>query len=283
MTMWKKLLTAAALTTAFASVPAHAAFLTNWYFQPDGTATTQTQINEYFDLVGPSFVSTTVPNGAGNFTFNEWGAVMATGHDGGAPGYNSFSGQVASLFTTNGSATLGGSILYQGGTINIWSNSSVTFGGTTGIYGVNPLGATLIGTFTPVSGNGLLQPTGIPNGQQTIQAAATFLAPGYWIAPNGSTDLSTLVPSGLLFGFATTNASVVGQPSTNQLSEIVTQFASGTYTGCLPGQAAPCDGTGNFIISNNGQYRLSVPEPGSLALFGLSVFLLGAFARRRVS
>ena len=68
--MWKKLLGIAALAGAFVSAPAQAAFLTDWYFQPNGTASTQTQINEYFDLTGPSYVSTTVPDGGGNFTFN---------------------------------------------------------------------------------------------------------------------------------------------------------------------------------------------------------------------
>ena len=279
--MWKKLLGIAALAGAFVSAPAQAAFLTNWYFQPDGTAATQTQINEYFDLTGPSYVSTTVPDGSGNFTFNEWGAVAVTGHDGGFPGnWNSYSGQVTSLFNTSGAATLGGNISYLNGTINVWANGTITYGTSAGIYGANT--GTLIGTFEPVTGGGVISPTGVPNGLQTITAQATFLDTGYWIGADGTTDLSTLIGgSPMLFGFATTNASVVGNPTTLVVNELAGQAAGETYTGCLPGAAAPCDGTGKFIIANNGQYRLSVPEPGSLALFGLSVVLLGAFARRR--
>lgn len=280
--MWKKLLGIAALAGAFVSAPAQAGFLTDWYFQPDGTAATQTQINEYFDLTGPSYVSTSVPDGGGNFTFNEWGAVVVTGHDGGLPGFNSYSGQVTSLFTTSGSASLGGAISYLNGTINVWSNGALTYGSTAGIYGANT--GTLIGTFEPVTGSGVISATGVPNGLQTITAQATYLDSGYWIGADGTTDLSSLIGgSPMLFGFATTNASVVGNPNQTVIDELATQAAGETYTGCLPGEvSATCtDGTGKFIIANNGQYRLSVPEPGSLALFGLSVVLLGAFARRR--
>lgn len=276
--MWKKLFGIAALAGALVSAPAQAGFLNNWYFQPDGTAGTQTQINEYFDLVGPSYVSTTVPSG-GNFNFNEWGAVKVAGHDG---GFNlNYTGQVTSLFTTSGTATLGGLITYQDGTINVWTNPDATvFGTTAGIYGANT--GTLIGTFQPVTGSGLISASGVPNGLQTITAQATYLDSGYWIGPDGTTDLSTLIGgSPLLFGFATTNASIVSNPNQTVVDELATQAAGETYTGCLPGAPAPCDGTGKFIISNNGQFRLSVPEPGTLALFGLSVVLLGAFARRR--
>ena len=280
--MWKKLLGIAALAGAFVSAPAQAGTIYDWYFQPDGTAATSTQINEIFDIVGPSYVSTTVPDGGGNFSFNEWGAVKVAGHDGFVPLGGGFSGQITSLFTTSGVATLGGGISYQGGRIDIWSNPTDVFATNTGTYGADQ--GTLIGTFMPVSGSGLILPTGIPNGMQTISAEATFLAPGYWIGPDGTTDLSTQVGgSPMLFGFATTNASVLNNPTDLMKSALAADWAGETWTGCLPGQAAPCDGTGKFIISNNGQYRLSVPEPGTLALFGLSVMLLGAFARRRMS
>jgi hypothetical protein len=291
MTMWKKLLTVAALSTAFASVPAHAAFLTNWYFQPDGTAGTQTLINEYLDIVGPSYVQTTTPV-AGAFTFNEYGAVHSVDHDGGTVYAGNFSstGEITALFSLQGSGTLGGAITFTGGAINIYSDvgrqdfGTATAPGT--IYGAN--NGTLIGTFDVVFGGGTIDPTGIPNGTETLAARALFLATGYWLGPDGTTDLSGLAgPTSPLFGFTTTNASRVGSTSDAVKSDIVGAFGgNATYTdpGCLPGEiTGSCTGDGAFVISNNGQERLTIPEPGSLALFGLSVFLLGAFARRRVS
>jgi hypothetical protein len=52
------------------------------------------------------------------------------------------------------------------------------------------------------------------------------------------------------------------------VNEIVGDFAGqlAGYTNVPPG---------DFIISNNGQFRLSVPEPGSVALYGIGLLALG--------
>lgn len=286
--MWKKLLTVAAMGTAFAAAPAHA-FLLNWTLDPDGAGGPSggTLISEFLDIVGPSYVETSVPNMAGQFTFNEFGAVGVAGHDGFQPiPFAAPGGDLAALFDISGNATLGGAVNYTGGTISVYSNVPATFATSAGTYGADT--GVLIGTFSPTTGSGLIDPTGIPNGVQTIAAMATFLAPGYFF--DGATDLSTLVGSGLVFGFATTNASYVVNPSALVTSELVGGGGtSGPFTNCLPGQVSgqgACTGltgAGSFIISNNGQYRLQVPEPGSLALVGLSILVLGAFTRRRMS
>lgn len=270
------LISAAAVSLAISAAPANA-FLLNWKFGFDGTGNiaTATTINEFLDVVGPSVITTTVPNGAGNYTFTENGAVNVVGHDGGVP----FTGttQIAALLNPiTGNANLGGAITYTGGTIDVYFNGSQTFATAAGTYGVNPGASTLIGTFTPVTGSGLVDLTGIPNGQQTISATASFLAPGFWWNSTG-TDLSTLLATNPVFGFATTNASFVN-PAT---ALVVSELGGGSVTNCLPGQGGACGGVGNFEISNNGQFRLSqVPEPGTLALFGIAMVGLG-FARRR--
>ena len=279
---FKGLVAATALAGAFAAAPAQAAFLENWFLDFDGAgAAGKTQINEFLDIVGPSVVTTTVPNGGGNFTFSEMGAVNVTQHDGGVPfGAVTANNQIAALFDISGNGTLGGTINYTGGTISVY-HSAGGFATAAGTYGVNPPGSQLIATFTPTIGSGLIDPTGIPNGQQTISAAATFLAAGFFFGADGTTDLSTLVggPTPLLFGFATTNASFVANPN----ALIATELGDGSVSNCLPGQiTATCSGAGEFVISNNGQFRLQViPEPGTLALLGISLLGLGLAYRRK--
>lgn len=282
--MLRQLLTTAAVSTALASAPAHA-FLLNWQLDPDGAAgtATKTTISEFLDIVGPSYVQTTVPNQTGQFTFNEWGAMYSPGHDG-LPGYDGFSGMLSALFTTTGNATLGGQINYTGGIFNVYTATPSTYATSAGIYGSDT--GTLIGTFSVFGGGGLIDPTGLPNGMQSLYAIATSLAAGYWFDSAGN-DLATMLSQGALeFGFATTNASRIANPTTLGISEIVNQYAGdATFTNCLPGEAPSlgnpdCTGNGEFMISNNGQYRLQVPEPGTLALMGLGLLGLG-FRRRQ--
>jgi hypothetical protein len=296
-TKLKALVAAVAIAGAVGANPAKAAFLENWFLDYNGGGNSLTKISEFLDIVGPSIVSTSVPV-AGAFTFTEKGAVSVPSHDGTKFFPEIATHQIAALFDLAGSATLGGTITYTSGTINVWSTPAPllsTFGGTGGTFGVNDagLGATLIATFTPVTGSGNLDATGIPNGTQTIAAEATFMAAGYFFAPDGTTDLSTLValPDPIIFGFATTNASRTLNPDPNVISELDPTPLS--FDNCLPGESifgapvsgAACTGAtgaGDFAIGNNGQFRLiTVPEPGVVALLGIALLGLGITSRRK--
>src|SRR5688572_14372996 len=284
---FKGLVAAVGVAGAFAAVPAQGAFLNNWFLDFDGAANPGglTEITEILDVVGPSVVKTNVPNAMGQFTFTEFGAIRVFGHDGGAAFDPLSIGQIAALFDIAGNGVLspaGGAVNYTGGAINVFFNPVVEFAGTDGTYGVNdPVTSTLIATFTPITGGGNIDPSGVPNGIQTITAAATFMAAGWFFSPDGSTDLTLSMgaPDPVLCAFATANASV-----TPAAANLISHQGLGALTQGLRGNStAPCTGAGNFAISNNGQFRLAVvPEPGTIALLKVALLGLGVVSRRKV-
>ncbi len=272
-TLLRKAAMTAAVTGALALPAAASAqvFLNDWFFDADGAgANAAVQINEYFDIVGNSYIQLT-PTGGSNFDFVDDGVFLVQGHDGGIP--ISFSNQITATFTAaQGTGSFGGPINFTPGfgTLNVYSDTNLNYGTTDGIYGAND--GTLIGTFVLSFGVGTVDPSGIPNGQLSLALQATSLTPGYFIGPDGTTDLSTLVADGLIFGFVTTNASFVDNPSATLVNEL----------GELIGGAVVNDvAAGSFIVSNNGQFRLStVPEPGVAALLGLGMLGFWAAGRR---
>jgi len=288
----KKLLVVAAFFGALVASSANAAFLTNWYFNPAGTGFAGgTKITEYLDINLSSLVNTTVPNMAGAFSFSEYGTFFSAGHDG-LPGYvnpvtmTNFlgAGQVTGVFSLSGTGVLSGAIAFApGGTIDLWASSATQpYGTAAGIYGADA--GTNFADLVVLAGGGSIDATGVPNGQQTLIAAITALTAGYWFDSSG-VDLSTIVPSlpPLLLGFTTVNASVTTTEIAAPFnSEMVSGLGASAYTGCLPGLVVgPCTGAGSFNLAANGQQRLAVPEPGSVALLGLVAIAVAGFSRRR--
>lgn len=257
-------------------------FLDNWYLDinKDGD---KVQVSQYLDFVGASYIKTTTnPGDPSSFTFTDNGFFVVQGHDGGASiqeGAPATWSEMTAMFTgATGSGTFGGPIDFDpGANLKLYSDSNFNYSSTDGVFGAND--GTLIGEFELVDGSGIVDPNGVPNGQLTLIFKALSLTAGYWFAPDGSTDLSTLVPGGLLFGFVTTNASYNSNPSATLNSEMAE----------LLGVASPLINTPpqGFFIANNGQYRLDpvqgVPEPGVLALFGLGMLGLGLNRSRRTN
>jgi hypothetical protein len=98
---------------------------------------------------------------------------------------------------------------------------------------------------------------------------------GYFFRENGQ-DLSTES----IMAFAFTNANTVANPTGILVDEVACQYANFSGNGC--NGSAYANTPGSFFVGNNGQFKLAeVPEPGSLALFGIAMLGAGVVSRKR--
>jgi len=281
MNFIKQLVCAAALSTvasgAFASP-----VMNNWVFNPSGTGYQAGQkINEYLDVNGNGFIQLNRTS-ATNFSFTEHAVFNLVQGDSNGKLFpmNYAGGNITATLEAVGSGTYGGAFGFTSGTIRMYQNpTGGQYGTTAGFYGAN-LG-NLIAEFSVLAGGGgNVDASGSPvnNGQVTVLAKADpgSLAAGYFFRENGK-DLSLES----ILSFAFTNANTVGEPSGNLVSEVACQYAGFTGPGCAAGTSY-ANTPGYFFVGNNGQFKLAeVPEPGSLALFGIAMLGAGVISRKR--
>jgi hypothetical protein len=239
----------------------------------DGAAGIDINVLELMNFEGISFVNNTFTSQVA-FNFTNAGVFRVVSDDNGNS--TPFNGkELTATFTGGaGTGTLGGSITFTSGALDFYVDDTpdyATPGGSAGanIYGAN--NGTHIGTFDLTFGNGLINPLGVPNGAISLGFKATNLVAGYWFDEWGN----DLFNNTNVVNFVTNNASRVAALSTLAKNEIVCQ---------LNGFDCP---TGNsfdnlpqtFVLSGNGQDRMAIPEPASLALIGIG--LLGMSFKRR--
>ena len=281
MKFMKKLACAAAVAMTMAGGANAATVLNDWVFNPNGGGYTGgQQINEYLDVNGNAFIQIN-PTGGSSFSFSEHAVfnIVQADSNGKLFPVNYPGGNITATFEATGTGNFSGAFSFSGGTIRMFQNpTNNQYATSAGIYGAD-LGNQIAEFTVMAGGGGLVDASGSPtnNGQVTVfaKAEAGALDSGYFFRENGQ-DLSTES----IMAFAFTNANTVANPDSTLVSEVACQYAGFTGDGCNGNAYA--NTPGYFFVSNNGQFKLAeVPEPGSLALFGIAMLGAGVVSRKR--
>ena len=168
---------------------------------------------------------------------------------------------------------------HTGGTLRLYIDSNINYSGLGGTGADDGL---LVAEFDVVPGalGGNIN-TANNDGNVNIVLQATTVNAGFLFLNDGTTDISTLVDASndpLLIGLSDSNFNILTQ-NPNVGGVFNNGIPGGTDPGNFPGGPFNIN---DFIALEDGSINIAVlPEPGTLAVFGLGLLGLGLAVRRR--